>query len=135
MDTIDLKTLVGPHTLSGCDIATEQIKDWGEMYVSSGVIRFILDEKTYAAVEDPDDGYRSSLRYLHLSDAAVENQFPPVEVYARHRDRVRSEYGGSSDVLEIYNPSTGKIILEIGTDDEDDYYPGCVMGYYPENLP
>jgi hypothetical protein len=29
---------------------------------------------------------------------------------------------------------TGKVVLEVGTDNTEDYYPYCVMNWSPENL-
>lgn len=132
-DSIDLKSLVGEHVLSGCDCTTEQVKDWGETHVSAGVMRFVMDGKTYEAIEDPDDGYRSSLEGLHIAPdgTVVQNTFESLSVVATHRVRGDDKYGGEDDVLEIRVAKTGHLIIAIGTEDIDDYYPGCVMSFTP----
>lgn len=128
-EAIDLKTLVGTHTLSGCDCATEQVVDWGERYISAGVLRFVLDGVTYEAIENPDDGYRSSLEGLHLAPdgKVVENTFSPLTVNAIYHDfQMLGDSRRECDILE-FQDLHGKTIIEIGTIDIDDYYPGCIM--------
>jgi len=128
-EPINLEFLVGEHILSGCDIDTEQVLDWGETHVSAGIIRFVLDDKIYEAVENPDDGYRSSLEGLQLAEESVNvsNTFDPIKVLAVHRSK--GNYGNSDDVLELRRISDGVLILEVGTESCDDYYPGCVMNF------
>lgn len=132
-DSIDLVTLVGEHILFGCDCSTEQVKDWGEIYVSAGVMRFNMDGKVYEAIENPDDGYRSTLEGLHIPDTGVvvQNMFAPTAVIAVHQSQSHSSM---DDILELRNAKTGKVIIKIGTSDINDYYPGCVMEFNPENL-
>lgn len=38
------------------------------------------------------------------------------------------------DVIQFYDVVTNKIVLELGTESVDDYYPCCVMSWHPENL-
>ncbi len=38
------------------------------------------------------------------------------------------------DVLQLLDAVTNEVVLEIGTDDFNDYYPCCVMNWYPEKL-
>jgi len=38
------------------------------------------------------------------------------------------------DILQFLNPGSGKPIMEIGTSDTDDYYPGFVAEFHPENF-
>lgn len=134
-DAIELSSLVGEHLLSGCDCTTEQVLDYGETHVSAGVMRFVLDGKVYEAIEDPEDGYRSSLEGLQLAEGkTVENMFPAIKVMGVHRTERKHDYGTENDdVLELRDEN-GKTILEVGTSDIDDYYPGCVMNfdYTPE---
>jgi hypothetical protein len=39
-----------------------------------------------------------------------------------------------NDTIQFIDVVTGKVVLEVGTDNTDDYYPYCVMNWYPENL-
>ena len=40
----------------------------------------------------------------------------------------------NNDILVFVDFENGKEILEIGTGNYDDYYPYCVLNYYPENM-
>lgn len=122
---MELKDLVGKHQLSGVDYADgDYMKDIG---IS---IMFCLDGITYIAVEDPDDGYRSYMREIVVSDIPCKNVFNGEEVFCEH------EIGkyADDDILYIKNPLTAETILKIGTEDVTDFYPCCVMEYHPENL-
>ncbi len=41
---------------------------------------------------------------------------------------------GNNDVIQFYDFITDKLVLEIGTENYDDWYPTCIMNWYPENL-
>lgn len=43
-------------------------------------IDFILDGKTYSAIEDPADGYRSALDKILVNVNQCTNVFTPIEV-------------------------------------------------------
>lgn len=97
-----------------------------------GVITFVLDGIAYKAVEDPDDGYRSLLGELLVCDDKISNTFPPHTVIGAMKE---SDYSGDhSDVIQFKDEITGEIVLEVGTEDINDYYPMCVMRWRPQNL-
>lgn len=50
------------------------------------------------------------------------------------RIRTKGEYSGTDDVLELLDVANGKLILEVGTSNVDDYYPGFVATWTPENM-
>lgn len=126
---MELKELAGDHVLTGYDTGAY---DTGDKYEPTAArARFVLDGVTYEAQEDPDDGYRSHMRELKVSDEKVANTFPPVRVTCSHRDR--GEYD-ADDVLEIRNAATGAIVLEVGTESVDDYYPSFRNEWHPEAL-
>jgi hypothetical protein len=102
---MELKDLVGEHELSGVDTTTEKVKQYGYYYEDCEVVRFVIDGKTYKAVEDPCDGYRSYLKELEVTDEKVTNNFPPQKVIGKMKD-----------------------------DSDDDYYPYYVLYWSPENL-
>lgn len=118
---IEIESLVGEHILSGafCDAETS----------GPQVLRFTLDGTHYEAVEDPDDGYRSTLGELRTTATAPLNTFPPVAVVCEMKP------DNSDSILQFLNPVTRKPIIEIGTADQGDYYPGFVGYFSPENLP
>ncbi|POO54367.1 hypothetical protein CPJ18_02395 [Agrobacterium rosae] len=130
----ELTDLIGKRRLDAVDFDNEQVKElYGDGYEDSSVCRFRLDGVVYIAIEDPDDGYRSSMRNLTVAnDATMKNVFPSVEVLGRHR--TTGEYGETDDVLELIDTITGKVVLEVGTDNSDDYYPSFVASFHPENM-
>ena len=130
-DSVELESLVGEHVLDGADLFAKDVKStWGDQFEHCEMIRFRLDGKVYTGIEDPDDGYRSSLRGLFVSDDAVKNVFPPVRVLAKMKDA--GEYGQANGTLQLIDLVTGKIVLEVGTDNTDDYYPWFVGAFFPD---
>lgn len=126
---LELKDLVGQHVLTGVDLDHQEVRDtWGEGFSLAEVIRFALDGKTYVAAEDPEDGYRSCMRWIRLSQQVCKETFKPVKVLGKMKE------DSSSTVLQLLNLKTGKIVLEVGTDNQDDYYPWFVKEFNRENL-
>ena len=132
METVELNSLIGKHFLSGVDYSNEQIKryDWDTEMTDCQVIRFVLDGKTYTATEDPHDGYRSCLASIFVTNDKVKNNFKRVMVMGIMKP---SGYN-NNNTLQLYDVETGKVVLEVGTDNHDDYYPSFVGVFYPENL-
>lgn len=128
---MELNELVGEHELSGVDTSTESVKEeWGDGFENCQAIRFRLDGITYMAIEDPDDGYRSSMGEIKPSGVEMKNVFPPVKVLCRMKpndDQV-------NETLEIIDVVNGQTILEVGTDNMDDYYPWFVASFWPERM-
>lgn len=130
---MELKELAGEHLLDAVDFSNEQVKTWGEQFEDCQVMRFRLDGKVYVAVDDPDDGYRSHMNDLTVSeDATMKNVFEPVKVIGRHREK--GSYGDVDDVLELIDAGTGQLVLEVGTESTDDYYPCFVASFHPEAM-
>jgi hypothetical protein len=128
---MELKELVGEHVLSGVDMDNSKVKMWGENFEDCEVIRFVLDGKTYTATEDPEDGYRSCMKDIVVSEEVVSNSFFGVDVVASMRENEPCEV---NDVLVLTDTKTGKIVLEVGTENTDDYYPCWVANFVPENM-
>ena len=128
---MELKDLVGLHELSGVDLTEEKVKTWSDDFENAGVIRFVIDGKTYKAIEDPDDGYRSNCRELEVTDEIITNMFPPQKVMGKMKE---NETYQTNDTIQFIDVVTGKVVLEVGTDNCDDYYPYCVFGWNPENM-
>ena len=116
----DKEVLYGIHALSGVDI----IEDIGE----GMACLFTLDNETYAALEDPDDGYRSYLGCIGIVNTKPRVTFEPEQVVVCGHNS-KTENG-----IRILNAKTGLEILALYTSDLDDYYPCCRMEYNPENL-
>lgn len=130
---MELKDLIGRHMLDAVDFTNAMIKGWLDEYEDCEVCRFRLDGTTYVAVEDPDDGYRSSMRELLVDEnATMSNVFPAIEIEAVYRDKYGDHDG--ADILMLVDVVTGKTVLEIGTDNTDDYYPFFVSDFQPQNM-
>lgn len=116
----------GWHYLEGfCDHEEE-----GGYETYSGVI-VRIDGKNYFAYENPDDGYRSYSEFEE-TDAPCTNIFPPQRVMIKTYDD-ENDYTRDKGII-IANPDF-ELILKIGTDNYDDYYPMAVYEWHPENLP
>lgn len=127
---MELSDLVGLHKLSGVDYSSESVEHYGEME-GRNCINFVLDGKTYTALEDSNDGYRSTMSEIKVSDFKVTNKFKPVKVVGT----MRSEHHSCSyDILDFVDVATGKIVLSVGTDYTADYYPSFIYEWTPENL-
>ena len=132
MKEIELKDLCGEHLLTGVDRSNEKILDYGDVYQDCEVLNFTLDGKTYTACENPDDGYRSNMRYLRVTDSPTTNTFAPCKVIGRMKPDYK--YGDKNEVLELIDAATGQTVLEVGTANVDDYYPCWVGSFSPENM-
>ena len=82
----------------------------------------------YKSYEDPEDGWRSRCEELVLDDTPCKVKIPDTEVLCVMSD------DPADDILIIKDVITGEAVLEIGTADKRDWYPHCVMNYFPENL-
>jgi hypothetical protein len=126
-----LEDLVGPHNLGGVDFDTEQVETWGGHFEPCGVCRFMLDGVVYVAMEDPEDGYRSSMRELTITTSPIKNAFGPILVTGRMQPDSKFE---KNNVLELIDAATDKVVLSVGTANTDDYYPRFVSDFQPEHM-
>jgi hypothetical protein len=128
---MELKDLVGMHKLTGVDEDARVVKGWTGDDESVNCFSFTLDEKTYSAIEDKDDGYRSNMKEIVVTDK-LSNTFAPIRVLASMQDKGQydSKY---NDILELRDVKNGKIILSVGTNHEDSYYPSFIASWVPEN--
>lgn len=95
-------------------------------YGQDGNGLFRLDNVTFEAVCDPDDGYRSYMDELKVVDTIQKMYDIPVLVsYEDDYDDTR---------VELRDRRNGKLILNVGTKDVTDYYPCYVFNYIPENI-
>lgn len=136
---MELKDLVGVHNLDAVDFGTippERRRD-----SAANVMHFRLDGVVYLVSEDPDDGYRSSMREIKAEPEGtyMNNVFLPqtvVGVYKERRRAFEHSYANdiACDILELRDVETGLIVIEVGTDNTDDYYPCFVASFNPENM-
>jgi hypothetical protein len=115
---MELKDLEGTHTL-----------DAVEFSISGGsqIIYFRLDGQVFAVTEDEDDGYRSAMEDIQIVDREMSNTFEPVVVWGKHINKC-------ADILELIDIITERVVLEVGTDESDDYYPQFVANFRPEAM-
>jgi len=128
-ESLNLDDLVGKHVLDGVDTYIEKVKIYDDKFEDANAIRFRLDGVVYVAIEDPNDGYRSCLDKLIIAPASeITNIFPAIYVLAKKKA------SDTHDILQLFDVVTGKVVLEVGTDDVDDYYPCFVSSFHPENM-
>jgi len=128
---MQLSDLQGIHLLTGVEQGNEAYIEYEDCEGDRNFIIFGLDNKKYKAIEDPGDGYRSYMNELEETEQIIKNALPSVEVYCKMK---ASETYYTNDVLEMWDTTTNKLVLAIGTANTDDYYPYCVMEYNPKNM-
>jgi hypothetical protein len=132
---MELKDLIGLHQLGGVDMSSDPLSKWSgrerDDYEQCEVINFVLDGKTYTAIQDPDDGYRSHMREIMISDYHVSNVFPPIQVLGIMRESYR---GDEHDIIDFYDTKNAKLVLSVGTKYTNDYYPSWVAEFNPVNM-
>ncbi|AWY06821.1 MAG: hypothetical protein [Caudoviricetes sp.] len=111
-------------------MASEEI-DRGLGEEPCDVLLFTLDGVTYRMVEDPDDGYRSYCDDLTVSEKPPRYSFPPVRVVCSMMENTGFE---NNECIVMRDVANGKVILEAGTKNYDDWYPYCHFSYTPENM-
>lgn len=121
---MELKDLVGNKKLDAVEFQSIE-----GFYGNCNIIKFRLDGIVYFAMEDEKDGYRSSMKYITVLDSGlVKNIFPAIDVICTYDD------GYGSDLLRIYDTETGEIVLEVGTDNTDEYCPFFLDRFSPEAM-
>jgi hypothetical protein len=135
-------------TLDAADYATTQyVSPYGYSKGQANSLLFRLDGVVYEAIEDDEDDYRSSLGELRQpGDVPMVNVFTPTHVKCEHITSrgghdVESEQftwympRRDCDILRFTATGNGKTVLEVGTDNTEDYYPSCVLSFFPQDLP
>lgn len=130
---MELKELIGLHTLTGVTNENKKLQsawDEDETY-DAQAFTFILDGVIYTAIEDNNDGYRSAMDELKVNEFVCNNIFEPIQVLGIYIDKS----GGydEADLLHLYGMN-GKLLLEVGTSNSDDYYPSFVSSWHPDNI-
>lgn len=120
-----LHDLCGYHLFSGI----ERFQTPAEYGLTRSGVRFIFDGVSYEVWEDPSDGYRSYLGEIYESDSLPAYLFPVSVPVVCHMDDSEC-----SEILCVRDALNGEIIMRIGTDYSEDYYPQCILEYYPENM-
>ncbi len=128
----EFSDLLGLHTLSGLETSVEKLSDFGYGYDDAMVVYVVIDGKTYRIQEDPSDGYRSSMGSFGVdTEYKVKNTFPPQQMFVTMRS---DDTWRKNDTLEFTDVETLKLVLALGTDNTDDWYPYFVFEWNPENM-
>lgn len=124
---MELKDLVGEKVLTGVELSV--IYNNGE---ESNVIYIVLDDVCYMIQEDLDDGYRSFMSDIEIfnEDTPIRNKFPPISVICSMDPSSKN----CNNILLITDKITEDVVVRVGTDHFDEYYPYAVLHYCPENM-
>jgi hypothetical protein len=104
---------------------------------------FCVDGKTYTAFEDPDDGYRSALGFMVARDGNwCDCAFEPCALFATFSDGEGDSRllppndpdAARAFLMQLHDPSSMAIALQVGTSHADDWYPCFVAFHDPEVL-
>jgi len=129
---MNLEELTGKKILTGVDFSTETISSCWALSGECEACWFELDGVIYGAIEDPEDDYRSHMKELTIDEARkIKNTFPPCEVLCRYDEKGED---GSADLLELIDTTTGEVVLRVGTENTDDYYPWYTAAFFPEAM-
>ena len=118
---MELEDFKGIKTLTGVDFSKDG---------DASVCRFELDGVVYSVAEDPCDGYRSTAKDVAVG-GDLQNRFPGHKVFCMH---VGDQFSCECGILELVDVETSKVVLSVGTDSTDNYYPFYVAEFSPENL-
>lgn len=129
---VELSDLVGTHILDTAAVMTvlpPEDASWGE---ERSCASFGMDGKTYTAIEDPNDGYRSYLSAITVDEGHTEALIgaSPIgrKVVCTHEDCAPAGgFEDGRDLLTVTDAKTGHVWMVLGTTNTDDYYPCCVL--------
>lgn len=128
-----LDDLVGIHIVDG--VGEYIAKSTAPYKEDSRVFLLRVDGRVHVFREDADDGYRSMLGSIDVleDDNGDVGRVVPIEPRScRFVKRAqRQDCVGVDDVLAVSDCATGAVMLEIGTEDTDDYYPSFISHWTP----
>ena len=129
----------GIHYLSGvCEVF-----GMVDMYQEINGILITIDGKDYIAYHDAYDGYRSYGVFCDCDDNTnfnfvQKNKFPNQMVYIKFFDEDYIDIDTYTNVVKkgiIILNEDYEVILKVGTDYSEAYYPYSIFEYNPQNLP
>lgn len=91
-----------------------------------------LGDLTVFVFEDPDDGYRSSAG-APLTAKASMYEYAGSPTYIRAPVTITA-WGEHGTGIILTDRRNGKVVLRLGTDESDDYYPCFVCDWRPQDL-
>lgn len=130
MNILDFEIKEGRHILSGIGDYAKQLGDYEE---DPEAVVLQIDGINYGFYVGPSDGYRSYSEVEELSDFKCQHTFSPQFVDLEIEETPRP-YDDYDYILKFKDAINGKIVLEVGTEFANDYYPCAVFRWFPENL-
>lgn len=133
MTATTLDQLVGPHKMR--HTPTTDVRHPFDSDANG--IAFSLGDTVYLVFEDPSDGYRSHAGPLlsYLGDFSALGcrtyNYCDLDVVCSMRAKGPNPYDHDCEILEVRVASTGDLILEVGTENSDDYYPSFIARWTP----
>lgn len=123
----------GKYLLSGVD----EYQSTNTLVENINGVVLILNGEKYIMAEDQCDGYRSYGVIFKDEDVECINTFPPQEVIIESKlTEIPGDFISEvNEMMTIKNPFNNEVIIELGTENMDDWYPMGIFHYYPENLP
>ena len=120
-EKIELCDFIGKHFIGGVEF---------DEYLRANRMTLVIDDIPFGFIEDEDDGYRSMLDCIEISDAVVKNTFDKV--------LLKWTIDPGEDILFAYSLGVKdmreeKACVRVGTDLVDSYYPTFLDYWAPEN--
>ena len=126
----------GTHLFSGVAEVNVQVGWPGDEEYADGIV-MTIDGHDWLAYADPDDGYRSYGCLMMCDGKYKVPQFPAQVVHIKNYDEDGEDEDGWPRVFNkmVMTGRNGRLVLEIGTDHSDRWYPCAIFYYNPANLP
>jgi hypothetical protein len=134
---VDASSLVGLHTLDAraeFNFPKPELSYWDS---DPAVAAYRIDGEWFAFIEDPSDGYRSTMGGVaKLPAAAIPRinsaAFAPILLEFRWFDGARVNSYGLDRLLYATSENSDGCVLVVGTRNYDDYYPTFLHSWAPD---
>lgn len=126
----------GTHLFSGVAMVDVPV-GWPEDNEFAEGVVMTIDGNDYVAYTDPSDGWRSYGRFILCNGQFKVPQFPAQVVHITNYSEDGMDDSGWPRKYDkmVMTGRNGRLILEIGTDHSDAWYPRAIFHYNPANLP
>lgn len=103
----------------------------------SGDNTFMVDNIVFKILEDPNDGYRSTLGAIDYTEQhnSIFFKTPVARVRIETYDAPSEDGFGVNQGYRLVDAEDGHVWLEFGTHNYDDYYPMFIFRHMPKATP